>query len=542
LRTLKVFWYAGPKETKVLEIIAMKRNLLLLLCCAFGCFIAAFPCVAQTAVTDGAPRHIVMVLVDALRADHLGCYGYARNTSPFLDQLAAESVLFERAYSQSSFTVESTISLFTSLYPSSNAWGGGQYANTNPEVPDLATLLGSGGYHTAYFSTNPTLDYTALHKSFQEHEFLAKTFDKKSRSPELTARALRFITERKDEKTFMYLHYVSPHTPYTPPDDYYLRFAPEVFPKPLDAIDDVRAHLDTLLEEGFGPGEARFEDLMLRYDAEIALEDDAIRNLFEGMRQLGITEDTLFIFLADHGEEFLEHGFVEHAWSLFPESIHVPLFFWMPKRLAPGRVATPVALVDVLPSILDLAGLPSAPHTVDGVPLFHLENGHWLPRPKEKALISELLNPARNVVRSVVEGDYLYVAATKWLSLKECVEVAQNMSAVRAETLTGTRPSPDPWGPLHYEALFNLKTDPTAKDNVLEQLPEIRDRMRKILGDMKARAPEQVPDPVKICRIPFVITYEMRKFLVEQGYLKPEDMTGPDAAETEELIRGLGYF
>ncbi len=156
----------------------------------------------------------------------------------------------------------------------------------------------------------------------------------------------------------------------------------------------------------------RFEDLMLRYDAEIALEDDAIRNLFEGMRQLGITEEHVFIFLADHGEEFLEHGFVEHACPSF--GIHpCALFFWMPKRLAPGRVATPVALVDVLPSILDLAGLPSAPHTVDGAPLFHLENGHWLPRPKEKALISELLKPARNVVRSVVEGDYLLSPPTK---------------------------------------------------------------------------------------------------------------------------------
>ncbi len=542
MRTLKVFWYAGPKETKVLEIIAMKRNLLLLLCCAFGCFIAAFPCVAQTAVMDGAPRHIVMVLVDALRADHLGCYGYARNTSPFLDQLAAESVLFERAYSQSSFTVESTISLFTSLYPSSNAWGGGQYANTNPEVPDLATLLGSGGYHTAYFSTNPTLDYTALHKSFREHELLAKTFDKKSRSPELTARALRFMTERKDEKTFMYLHYVSPHTPYTPPDDYYLRFAPKVFPKPLDAIDDVRAHLDTLLEEGFGPGEARFEDLMLRYDAEIALEDDAIRNLFEGMRQLGITEDTLFIFLADHGEEFLEHGFVEHAWSLFPESIHVPLFFWMPKRLAPGRVATPVALVDVLPSILDLAGLPSAPHTVDGAPLFQQENGAWVSRPKEKPIIAELLNPMRNVVRAVVEGDYLYIAAPKWLTLEERVTISQNMAISREETLRGIRPSPHPWGPLQYEALFNRRADPAEKENILEAMPEVRDHVQDILNAFRERCPKQVPDPVKICRIPNVITHDIRIFLEEKGYLKPESTPEEQSEEMEETLRSLGYF
>lgn len=521
----------------------MKRKVCLFLCCAAVCLIAMpLPCRAETTGTSAAPRHIILVLVDALRADHLGCYGYGRNTSPFLDKLAEESVLFERAYSQSSFTVESTISLFTSLYPSSNAWGGGQYANTNPDVPDLAKLLGGGDYHTAYFSTNPTLDYTALHKSFDEYDLLAKTFDKKSRSPELTARALRFMAGRKDEKTFMYLHYVSPHAPYTPPDAYYLRFAPEVYPKPLDAIEDGRAHLDTLLEEGFGPGEARFEDMMLRYDAEIAVDDDAIRDLFEGLRQMGVMDDALFVFVADHGEEFLEHDFVEHAWTLFSESIHVPLFFWMPKGLTPGRVSTPVALVDVLPTLLELAGMPPVMHAVDGVSLFHRENGQWLSRPKEKAIVSELLNPARNVVRSVVEGDYLYVAAPKWLSLKERVQVAQNMSVVRVETLTGARPSPDPWGLPQYEALFNMKTDPAEKDNILEQTPEVRGRMRATLNALRARAPEQVPDPVKICRIPFVITLEIRQFLEGKGYLKPEDVTGPGAAENEELIRGLGYF
>ena len=493
-------------------------------------------------VPDASPRHIVIVLVDALRADHLGCYGYERNTSPFIDTLAAESVLFERACSQSSFTVESTLSLFSGMYPSSNPWGGGQYANTNPEVKDLAQLLAAGGYHTAYFSTNPTLDYTALHKSFDEHAFLAKTFDKKSQSLKLTEKALNFMKEHTGRSTFMYLHYVSPHTPYTPPDEYYLRFAPEVYPEPLDAIDDVRAHLDTLLAEGFGPGEARFEDLMLRYDAEIAQDDDAIKALFEGLKALGTLEDTLLVFVADHGEEFLEHGSVEHAWSLFSESIHVPLLFWMPKRLAPARIATPVALVDLLPSLLELAGLPPAQHAVDGAPLFQRENDAWVPKPKEKPIIAELLNPVRNVVRAVVEGEYLYIAAPKWLTLEERVSVSQHIADARSETLRGLRPSPHPWGPLQYEALFNRKKDPAEKENILEVLPEVRDRMHGILNALRERCPDQVPDPVKIVRIPNVITHDIRMFLEEKGYLKPESTPEEQAVETEETLRSLGYF
>lgn len=491
---------------------------------------------------DAPPRHVVIVLVDALRADHLGCYGYERNTSPFIDSLAADSVLFERAYSQSSFTVESTLSLFSGMYPSANAWGGGQYANTNPEVRDLAQRLSDGGYHSAYFSTNPTLDYTALHKSFDEHAFLAKTFDRKSQSPKLTAKALDFMKAHKDRNTFMYLHYVSPHTPYTPPDEYYLRFAPETYPEPLDAIDDVRAHLDTLLAEGFGPGEARFEDLMVRYDAEIAQDDDAIKALFEGLKTLGTLEDTLLVFVADHGEEFLEHGSVEHAWSLFSESIHVPLLFWMPKRLTPARIATPVALVDLLPSLLELAGLAPAEHAVDGATLFQQESGTWVSRPKEKPIIAELLNPMRNVVRAVVEGDHLYIAAPKWLTLEERVTISQNMAVSREETLRGLRPSPNPWGPLQYEALFNMEKDPAEKENILEVLPEVRDRMHDILNGLRERCPDQVPDPVKICRIPNVITYDIRMFLEEKGYLKPGLMLEEQTGEMEETLRSLGYF
>ena len=488
------------------------------------------------------PTHVIVVLVDALRADHLGCYGYTRNTSPFIDTLAAESVLFERAYSQSSFTVESTLSLFSGMYPSANAWGGGQYANTNPDIEDLAKLLTVGGYHSAYFSTNPTLDYTELHKSFSEYAFLAKTFDKKSQSLKLTEQALDFMRMRKDQKTFMYLHYVSPHTPYTPPDDHYLRFAPEVYPKPLDAIDDVRAHLDTLLAEGFGPGETRFEDLVLRYDAEIAQDDAAIKTLFEGLQALEALYNTLLVFTADHGEEFLEHGFVEHAWSLFSESIHVPLLFWMPKRLAPARVKTPVALVDILPSLLALAGLPQAAHAVDGAPLFQLENGTWIPRPIDKPVIAELLNPVRNVVRAVVAGNHLYIAAPRWLTLEERVTISQNMPDARSETLRGLRLSPDPWWPLQYEALFDMTADPSEKNSILDTSPDLRDHMRGILRTLRERSPKQVPDPVKIVRIPNIITHDMQVFLEEKGYIKPEATPDEKPRETEETLRSLGYF
>ena len=509
------------------------------------CLITA--CASDSPPPETPPQHVIIIVVDSLRADHMGCYGYERDTSPFLDTLAAEGTVFERAYSQSSFTVESTLSLFTGVYPSVNPWGAGQYGNTNPDLSDMARQFSAGGYHTAYFSNNPTLNLTDLHKSFDEFEFTAFDFEQSGYGPRLTERALACLAERAAEKTFLYLHYVGPHWPYAPPDDYYLRFAPEIFPEPLSLVDDVRPNVPELVNDGFAPGDPRFEDMLIRYDGEIAFEDMAISNLFSGLRMLGLQENTLVVFTADHGEEFLEHGFVEHAWALYPESIHVPLFFWMPKALPAGRVNTPVGLTDVYPTLLTLADLPHPGHAFDGSPLFEKTGGTWTPNPENKPIISELLLPARNMARVVVNDNYLYKAASKWLTPAQCSEVARNGPRVRTDLLVGITPEPDPWGQAQYEALFDLEVDPKAMNTILHETPEVATAMRAILTDYEQRCPPQIPDAQKICRLPPLITVEIQAFLEAKGYLEstaiPEiPLPEQDDLEEQERIENIGYF
>jgi arylsulfatase A-like enzyme len=497
---------------------------------------------ARSSPAHVPPQHVIVIVVDSLRADHLGCFGYKRDTSPFIDTLATESVFFEHAYSQSSFTAESVLSLFYGLYPSSNPWGTGHYANTNPNLSDLAKLFAAGGYYTGYFSNNPTINETDLHKSFAEYEFTASKFEGNESGPKLTQRCLRFVTEKISQKTFTYLHYLGPHWPYDPPEEYYLRFASEKYPTPLRLIEDIRPNVAELVADGFGPGDARFEDVLIRYDGEIAFEDTAIKTLYDGLRTLGILDQTLIVFTADHGEEFLDHGFVEHAWSLFPESIHVPLFFRMPSLLPPVRIKAPVGLVDVFPTLLNLAGLPPAEYNLDGSSLFFLDNDSWAAKPDNGPLVSELLLSARNMIRTVVQDNYLYIAAPKCMTPAECSTLARDGSKVRIELITGVRPEPDAWGTPQYEALFNLETDPFAKDNILVKYPDICAQMRDFLNIFKGKCPQQISNRHKICRMPKMLVPPIQQFLEEHGYLKPIETPDSVQKENEEKISGLGYL
>ncbi len=144
---------------------------------------------------------------------------------------------------------------------------------------------------------------------------------------------------------------------------------------PLALYDDVEPRIGELVAAGFGPGEPRFEDLVARYDAEIASTDEAVERLLRGIEALGRRDRTLVVLTADHGQEFLEHGFVEHAWTLYQESIQVPLVFWAGGSLGPARVTHRGSLVDVLPTVLGLVGIEAQEGELDGIPILEGHTG-----------------------------------------------------------------------------------------------------------------------------------------------------------------------
>jgi arylsulfatase len=423
--------------------------------------------------------NLIIIVIDALRADHLGCYGYHRNTSPFIDSLAKGGMVFERALSNSSYTRESVSVLFSGRLPSSGG-SGGWNGRPSKEIKNIGILFREAGYKTALLSNSIQVKHPNFKIGFGHVEILSSKWGASRGGPKLTNRALAFAKKNKDQKFMMYLHYLDPHGPYDPPPEFYKRFQDKIFPNPIYLYKSVRKKCHLLIREGFGPGEERFEDMVLRYDAEIALVDHSIELLFQTLSELNLQRNTLVLITADHGEEFLEHNFVEHAWTLYNESLHIPLILWAPGVITPQRIDSPASIVDILPTLLRLMGIPHERNDFDGTPLFRFEESGLYFSPPEKPFIAELLVQHRNLIRAVIKDNWKYIAAQRWLAPAQRPEVlpprTQEIERNKERHL-------DIWGPIVHEELYDLSTDPGEK-RLLPQ-SEKGQELKKILAQYK---------------------------------------------------------
>ena len=489
------------------------------LACVLWCHCATE---AETATPEGLPRaegfNVIVIVIDALRADHLGCYGYERKTSPFMDSLAAEGIVFERALSHSSFTCESVATLLTGVLPSGSPTGAGWFARPNPRTANMAELFARAGYACGLFTDTPALELGAFGKGFCEAKRVPTDWGRSGLAPQVTELALEFVKKNAGKRVMMYLHYLDPHAPYEPSDQAYLRFADKVYPNPLALFSEVRPNITGLIEDGFGPGDPRFEDMVLRYDAEISEVDGAVKALLQGLGELGALEDTLVVVTADHGQEFLDHGFVEHAWTLYDESIHVPLIFWRPGLFAPGRIAERVSHADMLPTLLDLAAIACDRQGFSGTPLFVREGEQWTFTPPHKPVISELLLETRNLMHAVILDDQKYVAAQKWMAPGECAQAAKKQHELIKQLRAGTLERPNIWGAVEREEFYDLSSDPEEKRNIIGKPPEKYDSLKRILAAYEASCPEQLP-------------------------LSSSERSRPELSdELEEQMEGIGYL
>jgi arylsulfatase A-like enzyme len=310
---------------------------------------------------------VIFVLVDTLRADFLGCYGAAPSPSPAIDALAARSVFFERAFAQASWTFPSVAALMTSRHPSRLGLlepPDPTRGNGLPVVPDgpprLAELLRARGFHTAAFYKNPFLEPgSGFERGFEVYEHVGGDGADGHSGGQLVSEALRWARALADARArgdqapfFLYLHFMEPHIDYQPPAE----FVPEearAYRGPQDG--SARKLHRARRGSGFTPADVAY--LRAMYRGDVAYLDTQIARLREELTRLGLwRDDTLFVFTADHGEQFGEHGDWEHG-DMHVENVHVPLFLHGP-RLAARRVPDVVRLVDVTPTLLALEGLP----------------------------------------------------------------------------------------------------------------------------------------------------------------------------------------
>lgn len=295
------------------------------------------------------PLNVVLYMVDTLRADHLGCYGYDRPVSPHLDAFAREAVLFENAIAQSPWTRPSVASMLTGLWPKTHGVNGRNDA-LSPEALTLPEMLASRGYRSAGVTTNGNVAKAfGFAQGFDVYEMPAK-----QDSAHVNELARAWLDANAGHPFFLYLHTVDPHSPYKPSPEYRRRFAAGV---PQEGI-GTRKWLRRLHERKMPVTPQLLEHLGALYDAEIASNDASFGALVADLKRRGLWDETIVIFVSDHGEEFHDHGGWEHGKTLYAEMLHVPLLIRVPGMGVGRRVSSPAQHIDLVPTLLSALGLP----------------------------------------------------------------------------------------------------------------------------------------------------------------------------------------
>jgi arylsulfatase A-like enzyme len=334
--------------------------------------------VLRSRVTPGtAPLGVIFIHADTLRADHLDAYGYARPTAPNIRRMAEEGALFKYAMAQAGWTKVSTPSFVTGLYPSTT--GVFSFPDRLPaSATTIAEAYQAAGYATASFSSNAFIGLSSnMHQGYEEFHEPASLVDSAAPYTSKTARenverAAQWIEQHRDTPFFVFLHMNDPHAPYEPRAPYNTMWADpakrdehirqrEALRKTIkDPAQAARgmATREEMVEAGVDPHAYIAYDLAW-YDGSIRGLDTEMGRLLERLRNLGLDRDVAIAFLSDHGEEFLDHGRMWHEHSVYGELVHVPLILRWPAGIAAGRVIDdPVHLLDVMPTLLDFAGLP----------------------------------------------------------------------------------------------------------------------------------------------------------------------------------------
>jgi arylsulfatase A-like enzyme len=429
----------------------------------------------------GATPNVVLITADTLRADHLGSYGYFRDTSPVIDALAADGLLIEHCIAPMSTTLPSHTSLMTSSYPAahgilSNLQFYDRPVETGDGLRTAAQLLRAEGYSTAAFtSSSPLSEASGIDAGFDT--FVGPPpYDQGEERVDLpaertTERALTWLAQAQ-APFFLWLHYFDPHSPYDPPEPFRDRYQPE-------------PRLAERLERLGVPPKRREQATRVtnRYDGEIRYMDGQIGRILEALRARDLYSDALIVLTSDHGEGLWQHDYLQHG-IVWAEQLHVPLIFKFPASAAAarGRRAVVASLIDVLPTMVAGARLPLPSESFHGI---------------------DLLGSSRR-----------YALSQR--------EYRKNHWDEPVYTLTGSEWKYHDHGNAGGR-LFQLSRDPHELVNVLGRHPQMAQRMRAELRAMLAESRRKAKSLHQKLEIPEAAREQLRAL----GYLDGEPDPAP---------------
>ncbi|MBN2289127.1 MAG: sulfatase-like hydrolase/transferase [Candidatus Glassbacteria bacterium] len=466
------------------------------------------------------PKNVILVILDALRADHLSLYGYPVKTSPFLDSLGLSGVVFDNAYCQWNYTRVSMPSMFTSIYPRISGVVEPKDFETkkpvaysfshNIQYPYLTEILSREGWHTAMLLQNPWVPKAYRTGSVCDYYEEIPNDSTGDTNPALMLQAFERWQEKTDTSRpfFLFMHFLDPHDPYTPSDENIRRVYPE--------YDGARREFpvwdyltDRFIKFLSGDEKAR-RQCIARYDGEILNSDIHLEVLFRRLWELGVLDSTLVIITSDHGELLGEKNDVYNHGSLpYQGSLRVPLIMcWpgLPQRL---RIARRVELVDLMPTILD--GLEVRyDGVVNGKSLLPMVFGEPEESFPDRVITSGVFNTC------LISGDYkltfneMAFERQHYYQLTRLLNFRSHLDLLR-----------DIWGKtgrldvLERWSLYDLAADPAEERNLFEELPEVAAPMAAELG-----------------------RYHVQLYRVDRSMIKEEKMS----AEEIERLKALGYI
>ncbi|MEQ8763605.1 MAG: sulfatase [Planctomycetota bacterium] len=408
-------------------------------------------------------QHLLIISVDTLRVDRLGCYGGRPNVSPAIDRLAQEGVRFETAFSTASSTLPAVTTVMTGKYPSEH----GVLANRYFPIPDsedfLAEKLGEAGFSRGAFVANQLLAApSGVGQGFETHETYSPHASQLTMDAEqdMTSDAARWMREhfKDDGRAFLWVHYMQPHAPYDPP-----KYGPELTdPGYRGGIDGSRETLNRVYVEKQQLSPADLDHVLGLYDASVRYVDDLIDRLLVELRGTGQLESTLVVFVADHGEDLYDHNaYFYHANSVYRSSLQVPLIFSWPGTVEPGRVAPElVSSVDIRQTILSMLGVG---RDAGG-------DGHDL-----SPLIRGEASTPRELAFSQFEEDIFTVFSDRWTFVDNVSEVTPRHIPTEGEY------------PVARRELYDRSTDRDEQTDISSDQAKLVERFENSIAEWRSQ-------------------------------------------------------
>jgi arylsulfatase A-like enzyme len=450
--------------------------------------------------------HIVLIVVDTLRADHLSQYGYPLATSPALEALASMSTRFTRAYSPSSWTVPSTASVHLGVHPARHRtiYRG---AALNPKLDTLAEMLKAKGYETFGVSHNINVSRTTrYHQGFETFLDTRGTIGSYPDVSKMVAATTEWLAAREKEKRrrpfFLYLQPMNCHGPFKVPEESRSRLLSRPPAKGFKYYDRVMRRImwRGLVLERQKIGEPYLTSLREQYDTAVRYTTDQLGLILGALQKSGRLDDSLVVLTSDHGEELFDHGGFTHGYTLYDEVGRVPLWIKMPNQRVSATSETLVSLMDIYPTVRELVGGTSR-QSLDGLslqPLFRgtqkgaLADGGNASPPAvfdDRGLVTQIMWRPRGIIKALLRRQYKYIDIGK----------------------DYTRRGP-------YQQLFDLRKDPGEEKDLASadtaRAESMREELKRRWTDYAKNAFERPPNVMK------QLKEEALKALKALGYMQ----------------------